>query len=189
VLRRVLTEHRRYLVPLAVVLAINVGVYAFVVYPLAARVADASNRAAAARSALQTARREFAAAQAVATGKERAEAELKTFYQQVLPAGVSAANRATYLPLNQLARKNNLQVTRLQTRQNKIRDSVLGQLEISLALEGSYEDIRRFIYDVETSPAFVVIDSLEIDQGREAGRPLVLQLGLSTYFRAADHAS
>ena len=30
---------------------------------------------------------------------------------------------------------------------------------------------------------------VEIEQGRETGKPLVLRLGLSTYFRAADNAS
>jgi Tfp pilus assembly protein PilO len=185
----VLREQRRYVVPLAAVLAVNVAVLAFVVYPLDARVAAASTRAAAAEDARGRARLELTAAQAVANGKSRAESELQTFYGQVLPAGVGAASRATYLPLAQFVRKNNLQLTRRQAQSEPVRDSSLERLEIGLTVEGGYEDIRRFIYDIETAPAFVVIDSIEIAQGREAGRPIVLQMGLSTYFRAADHAS
>jgi Tfp pilus assembly protein PilO len=189
VLRRVLREQRRFLVLLGAVLAVNVGVYAIVVYPLAGRVADASSRADAAAASRRAAAREFAAARSVATGKERAEAELKTFYEQVLPANVSAARRATYLPLAQLARKDNLRITRMQAKPNRIHDSALDQYGIELSLQGNYEDIRRFIYDVETSTSFVVIHSLEIDQGRETGKPIELRLALSTYMRAADHAS
>jgi len=189
VLRRVLREQRHYLVPLAIVLAANIGVLAAIVYPLDARVADASSRAAAADEARRRAQQELDAAQAVAAGKTRAEAELKTFYAEILPASVSAANRATYLPISQLVRQNNLQKTRAQSHPVPIRESSLEKLEIQLTIEGNYENIRRFIYDLETAPAFVVIDSLEIEQSREAGRPVVLQLSLSTYFRAANHGS
>jgi Tfp pilus assembly protein PilO len=183
----VLREQRHYLVPLAIVLAANIGVLAAVVYPLDARVADASSRAAAADQARRRAQQEVDAAQAVAAGKTRAEAELKTFYADILPASVSAANRATYLPISQFARKDDLQLIRRQSRQVPIRESDLERLETQLTIEGNYENIRRFIYDLETAPSFVVIDSLEIEQGREAGRPVVLQLSLATYFRAANH--
>jgi hypothetical protein len=189
VLRRVLREQRRYLVPLAIVFVVNIGVLAAVVYPLDARVSAASSRAAAADQARRRAQQDLNAAQAVATGKSRAEAELKTFYADVLPVSVSAANRATYLPIAQLLRKNNLQRTRTQSRVASIRQSALEKLEIQLTVEGNYESLRRFIYDLETAPFFVVIDALEIEQGREAGKPVVLQLGLSTYYRAANHGS
>ena len=135
------------------------------------------------------AQQDLNAAQAVATGKSRAESELKSFYGEVLPASVSAANRATYLPIAQLIRKNNLQRTRAQSHVVSIRESTLEKLEIQLTIEGSYEDLRRFIYDLETAPFFVVIDSMEIEQGRETGKPVILQLGLATYYRAASHGS
>jgi len=189
VLRRVLKEQRRYLVPLGIVLAVNVGVLAAVVYPLDARVAAASSRAATADEAKRRAQQELNAAQAVATGKSRAEVELKTFYGEVLPQTVSAANRATYLPIAQLIRKNNLQRTRSVTRVVTVRESTLRKLEMELAVEGNYEGLRRFIYDLETAPFFVVIDSLEIAQGQDAGRPVILQLGLATYYRVANHGS
>lgn len=187
--RRVLTEQRRFVVPLAIVLAANVAVYALLVYPLAGRVADASSRAAAAESARRVAERELKGAQAVATGKDRAETELKTFYQQVLPADLSAANRSTYLTLAQLARKTNLRIVRRTGSQDVRSDSILGRWTVDVTLEGSYEDIRRFIYELEASPAFVVIDQLTIVQGRDENQPLVLSLAVSTYYRSTDNAS
>lgn len=188
-LRRVLTEQRRFLLLLAIVLAANLVVYAALVYPLGARVADASRRSAAAEAAQRTAQRELAAAEAVAAGQKQAESELKTFYQDVLPADTGAASRATYLTVAQLARKCNLEVTRHQAAPEHLRQSALDHLKIDVTLQGTYEDIRRFVYELETTPAFVVIDDVAIAQGRDQARPLVLSLGLSTYYRSADHAS
>jgi Tfp pilus assembly protein PilO len=189
VLRRVLTEQRKPVVVLAVALAINVGVYAGVVYPLSTRVADADNRAARASRALREAQREFEAAKGVATSKERAEAELRSFYGSVLPPDHQAAQRVTYLNLAQLARAANLKVTRRSAEEGRERGSSLDRLQVSLVLEGQYEDVRQFVYRLETTPEFVIIDDMTIDQGRDGGTTLVLKLQLSTYFRATSDVS
>jgi Tfp pilus assembly protein PilO len=189
VFRRVLTEQRTFIVLLAVALAINAAVYAAVVYPLASRVADADNRAAAAERSRRAAEREHQAATGLATSKERAEVELAKFYRDVLPADVDAAQRLNYLKLAQLARASNLQVLRRTWGATEVRGSTLDELKMTVVLEGQYEDMRSFIYKLETAPEFVVIADLMIDQGREAGNALVLTLQLSTYFRASNDAS
>jgi Tfp pilus assembly protein PilO len=189
VLGRVLTEHRRFILVLVVALAANVGVYAGFIYPLASRVADADNRAERAARALRDARREFDAARGVATSRETAEAELRTFYHEVLPADLDAANGLTYLDLAQRARQNNLRVARRSASPDHVKDSGFGRLKIALVLEGQYEDIRRFVHGLETAPGFVVIDDMAVDQGRDAQNSLVLTLELSTYYRVANDAS
>ena len=187
-LRRVLREHRVAVVVLAVALAANVGVYWGFVYPLGQRVADADNRAARADRALREARREFDAAKGVATSKERAEAELKTFYADVLPPDLSAAHKLTYLNLAQLARATNLRIVRRSAAEGHDRGSVLDHLRIVLVLEGQYEDVRRFVHELETSRDFVIIEDVQLDQARDGQSALVLKLQLSTYYRAPDHA-
>ncbi len=187
--RRVLAEHRGFIVVLMVALAINVGIYGAFVYPLATRVADADNRAARAEHARREARREFDAAKGVATSKERAEAELRTFYGEVLPAGISAAHRLTYLSLAQLARQSNLRVVHRSAGEDHERGSGLDHLRIALVLEGQYEDIRNFVYRLETAPEFVIIDDVALDQGRDAQNTLMLTMQLSTYYRASGNAS
>ncbi len=188
-LARILREHRRPLVVLAIVLAANLVAYAAVVYPLSSRVADASRRAEAADAALRGARAELAAAQAVATGKSRAEAELATFYGEVLPRSLSAASRSTYLTIAQLARKTNLRSTGWQGSEEYPQGSDLGAWKIDVKLEGSYENIRRFVYELETTPTFVVIEQMSIVHGVDESQPLALSLALSTYFRSPDDAS
>ena len=56
-------------------------------------------------------------------------------------------------------------------------------MRITMSLRGDYDDIRRFIYHVESGTDFIVIDSVALRQGAEPGDPLVLDLGLSTYYR------
>ncbi len=188
-LRRVLTEQRKFVIVLMVALLANVGVYAFVVYPLAARVADADSHAARASRGLHEAQREYDAAKGVAASKERAEKELRAFYGNVLPVDLSGARRVTYLNLALLARQSNLRVVRRTANEGHERGSSLDRLQLDLTLEGQYEDVRRFVYELETSPAFLIIDDVTIDEAREGGTNLVLKLQLSTYYRTTDDAS
>ncbi len=53
--RRVVREHRRLVVPLTIALAVNIAVYAFVVYPLSQRVANLAQREASAAATLAAA--------------------------------------------------------------------------------------------------------------------------------------
>ncbi len=188
-LRRVLREYRLPVLALLLALVVNVGVYAGIIYPLASRVADADNRAARADRALREARREFDAATGVAASKARAETELKAFYGEVLPVDLSAAHRMTYLNLAQQARNHNLRVVRRTATEGQDRDGVLNRLSIVVVLEGQYEDVRAFVYRLETSRDFVIIDDVELDQVRDGQSALTLKIELSTYYRASGHGS
>ena len=57
-----------------------------------------------------------------------------------------------------------------------------------MLLQGDYESIRRFIYEVETSPDFLIIDGVTLDKG-EPARPLTLKLELSTYYRSRPNGT
>jgi hypothetical protein len=171
---------------LAIALLANVGAYAGLVYPLRTRVAAADTHAAQAERARQAAQREFDSVRAVSAGKEQAETELRTFYEKVLPANLSAANRATYVSVAQLARDCNLRYVRRGA--GTVEASAKRQLDqwrIGIVLEGDYTNVRQFIHRLENAPYFVVIDELSIEQGRTAGEALVLSLTLSTYYRTS----
>ena len=55
-MKRIFIEKRLLILPILVVLALNAAAYAVVIYPLAASVAGREERAAAAASALRSAR-------------------------------------------------------------------------------------------------------------------------------------
>jgi Tfp pilus assembly protein PilO len=181
--RRALAEHRRFVLPLAIALAVNVLVYAVFVYPLAQRVANVEQRNQEAGQALTAAQAEFAQANGTLTGKDRAATELATFYKDVLPPDLSGARRLTQLRLRQLARESDLMFDRDQYQEEEVRDSTLRRLKIRMVLTGDYEDMRTFIHQLEAAPEFVVIDNVELAGGDTNSDAQVVTLEMSTYFR------
>jgi hypothetical protein len=142
--------------------------------PLAVKSAGAEDRAAAATLALQAAERDLAGARNLVAGKTRAEQELATFYDKVLPTDLPSARRLTYATLPSIARKSNVKFVdrRLDVEPIK-KDSQLGILKIETQWQGDYESLRRFIYELESAPAFVIIDNVTLAQSDPA-KPLEL---------------
>ena len=186
--RRVIGEHRRVVVPLAVALGVNVVLYGAVVYPLAQRVANIEQRDHNAEEQLLAAQRDHAQAAGTLSGKDRAATELATFYKEVLPSDLAGARRLTHLRLAQLARESNLKFLRATFEPVLERNRTLTRLKIEMVLSGSYADMRAFIHQLETSAEFVVIDNVELGEGAEGG-PLSVTLQLSTYYREATNGN
>lgn len=181
--KRAAAEYRRVLIPLAAALVVNLLVYAFVIYPLAQRVANVEGRNQRAAQALASARAEHARAAGALSGKDRAITELATFYTTVLPRDLAGARRLTHLRLARLARQANLRYGRATSEPISERDSVLTRLKVEMALTGSYAEMRTFIGQLERAPEFVVIDNVQLAQAAEPDTPLDVKLALSTYYR------
>jgi Tfp pilus assembly protein PilO len=181
VLQRVIAEHRRAVFALIAGVIINVLVFAFVVYPLQSDVANVEQRTRQSEAALAAAQAEFGNANGTLTGKDRALKELDTFYRSVLAQDLTGARRLTFARLAELASQANLDFERRRYEPVIERGSNLTRLRVIMDVEGSYGDIRDFIYEIESSPEFVVIDDVTLaDNASEALR---LTLQLSTYFR------
>jgi Tfp pilus assembly protein PilO len=183
-LRRIVGEHRRIIVPLGVAVVVNVLAYALVVYPLSQRVANIEERDRASERALAAARQEHRQASGTLTGKDQAAKELAIFYTEVLPQDLTAARRLTHLRLAQLARQANLFYGHVSTKEEPLtRGSTLTRLGIEMKLAGSYADMRTFIHELESSSDFLVIDDLELTEGTAERGMLEVTLRLSTYYR------
>ena len=136
-----------------------------------ARVARAEQQEQAALQELGEAQREFAAATRTQQDKARAEEDLQKFYNDILPADMAGARRATYLHLAQLARDAGLEYQRRleESSEPAAGDGdaapALARFDITMVLEGDYEGVRQFLRDVEAS------DGLHRDrQHRPRGR-------------------
>jgi Tfp pilus assembly protein PilO len=190
-LRRLLLERRVFILPLAVALLANAAIFGFVVYPSTGRVARAEQQEQVALQELAAAQREFASAARTQRDKVKAEEDLQRFYNDVLPADMAGARRATYLHLAQLAKDAGLQYQRRleESREPRKGDSdqtpVLARFDITMVLEGDYEGVRQFLRDVEASEGFIVIDNIGLAEGPDRQAALVLTVELSTYYRAA----
>ena len=187
--KRIVVEKRAIVIPLMLALMANVAVYVLVVYPLGVKSATAADRAAAADAAVKTAEQDYNAARELVAGKARAEQELSTFYDKVLPADLSAARRLTYATLPKLARKTNVKYeqSRYEPEAPK-KDERLGRLKIHVGLQGDYESFRQFLYELESAPEFVILDNFQLSQS-EANKPLTLLLELSTYYRLSGNGN
>ena len=182
--RRIVAEKRPFIMLLAVALLANVGVYAFVVYPLGVRSAGAATRASNAAISLRAAQADFAAARALVSGTTRADQELQTFYGKVLPADFSSARRLTYTTLPDLAKKAGIRIMERRTDVDdaSIKKTGLSRFAIRVLLQGDYESFRQFLYGIESAAEFVIIDDVAMEQV-DASRPLSFSVELSTYYR------
>lgn len=195
-MRRILKDKRRIALPLAIAAVANLLALALVVYPLSRRVAGADARAAQAKQALTTATAANRAAQATLEGRERTDKQLVSFYSEVLPPNLPAARRMTYLRLAQLAQEANLEYSNRSFAPEHEKDSTLARMDMNIALEGGYRDIRQFIHTLETAPEFVIIRAVALTQATEDAaqqkssstgpRRLTVNLTLATYYRADD---
>ena len=187
--RRVVAEKRALIWPLAIALLANLLLFALVVYPLSKKVAGGEQEAEAAAAALAQARREHAAAQATVAGKGEADEELQKFYRDVLPPDLGGARRLTFLRVDQLAKQTGLRLRDQRSETREIRDSALRKLTVSVALAGDYREIRRFLYELETAPDFLVIENVELSQPDENAGAIDVTVQIATYFRAEAHGA
>jgi hypothetical protein len=180
---RIFAENRALIVALALGVIGNIAAYGLWVYPLGVKSAGAADRAAAAARSLQLAEREMAGARDLIAGKSRADQELSTFFDKVLPADLPAARRLTYTTLPSLAQKSNVKMLDRRFDVAKLeKNARLGLLKIHTAWQCDYESFRQFIYALESASPFVIIDDVSLVQSDPA-KPLTLVMELSTYFR------
>jgi Tfp pilus assembly protein PilO len=187
--RRVLTEKRALIVPVVVALLVNVALYLIVVYPLSKKVAGGQQQSEVAVTALNGARRDFAAARATVKGKGEADQELEKFYSDVLPPDVSGARRITFFRIDQLAQQCGLRVERQTSDPKSQRDSNLVKFTYRASLSGEYRNIRRFVHELETAPEFLVLENLQLRQSEVENRGLNVDVEIATYYRAGANGN
>ena len=181
--RRIIAEKRSYVYPLAGALALNAILLFLVVMPLSKKVQGGEAAAQQAASELATASRDYNAAKATVSGKDTADGELKKFYGAVLPSDHSQARRILF-KLPEMAASANLAMASGSSAPSQMRESPLGKITSDTRLSGQYRDIRKFIYDIETSPDFLILENVILSQGQDESGPLVMNLRVATYYRA-----
>ena len=186
-LTRILHEKRTPITVVAIILAIDV-VLVFAVYSWSTRASLAETRAAQAMEQRVQAQVTHAAVSATSANKTNADSELQGFYTEMLPSGLAGARIISSPFLVKLAEDTNLVLERRTSVPEKERESLLARLRTTMVLAGEYEDIRQFIYELETAREFILIEQVILSQGDESDEELVLTLGVSTYYRAGPDA-
>jgi hypothetical protein len=180
---RIIADHRRWVVLVAIVLAINLVVLFAVVMPMRRSAESGTSQAEQSAAALNAAIADLKDAEATRDGQAQASKDLDRFYGEVLPQDFAEARRITQLRLAQMARAHNVAFQRGASTPELLRNSPLERLRVRCSLEGDWDDIRQLIYEIETGADFIVIDNVALAEGADSDAPLGLQLEISTYYR------
>ena len=138
------------------------------------------------------AERDMAAAAALVKGKTTRGAGAR----HVLPEGAAAEPRRRAAPdlreASCLARKANVKFEErrsdIDLQQQRQKNTRLGRLQTRIVLEGDYESLRQLLYELETTPEFLIVDDVGVTQP-EANKALTLTLDVSTYYRVGANGA
>jgi Tfp pilus assembly protein PilO len=187
--RRVYLERRAVMLPILVLLIANVAMLALAVLPLAESVSGLQGDAQTATTNMWKARLVDRQAKDARASKDRADQELKKFYVDILPANASGARKLISF-LERTAAESGLQFQRSQLEPSEVKDSQLERMSGKVTLVGDYQNIRKFLYTVETAQQFVVIERVGLSQAADlrsasSGR-LEVTLDIATYYLASS---
>ena len=185
-MQRLFNDKRWVVIPLALLAAANVVMLGLVLGPLASRVRTLDARAVAAAQDAIAAEADLQQARALASGKGQAQADLQTFYTNVLPPDQASARRLTFLRLAAVARDAGLDFDRRAFTQERSKDARLIRVDLAMEVRGRYDELRQFVHDIESGDDFVVITSVNVGQVDETPGLLQATFGISTYYKAPD---
>ena len=184
--RRILRAKRLVICVVGAILAVDIALYLFVLYPYTVRNGNHVRERLAVIADQAFATRERQTINKMVEAKADAEAQLDRFYREVLPQGLAGARVQSFARLTALAVRHDLIMERRSSSPIGLENSLLSRLDISMLLQGEYRDLRRFIYDVEVGDEFLVIEEVVLRRNGAASDGEVLDIGLSTYYRSED---
>jgi Tfp pilus assembly protein PilO len=186
--RRVFEERRGVVLPLLVFVIANAAILALAVLPLRRSVVGYEEQSREQAMKLTQARTDNKNATAAKARKEEADLELKKFYSSVLPSDQASSMRLVLFWVSQAARDARVTFASSTAGSEVIRESRLQKVKCHVILRGDYQDIRKFLYVLETAQQFVVVENVELAQsgqtGAAQGNQGALEVGLdvATYF-------
>lgn len=185
--RRIFRERQRIVLPVLGFLAANIAVLAFVVWPMQREVDNADATRQDAQTRLTLARQAESAARSLHTSGQRAESELKSFYSEVLPADFNRATNLTTFWLKNVADRSGIRFKAGAWEPKPIRDSQLVKVTGSVTLLGEYNNVQKFLYEIETAEQFIIIEDVALSQPNADGAgPVELALTVTTFFKSAQ---
>lgn len=195
------------------ILVLVVVAYFYFLAPARARLEKAHSERARLQTQLRTSQENVQRGLSTEAIVQGITQSLDAFENNGLP-GASRGRMDLYDSINQLMRKNGLRNTsgptytpldpagtKTETGGTKATSSkwqsIYPGVAISVTVEGQYQNLRRFIREIETSKQFVVINSVELEQATEtsavagaeggSGGPrssaVSLRLDMATYFQ------
>ncbi len=84
--------------------------------------------------------------------------------------------------ITMFAKSNDVRIPGMQYQQETKKDSMAAKGSISFEAFGAYEAIRRFIYELETSGTYLIIEKLTAERSKKK-KDVAFKMRVGTYFK------
>jgi len=111
---------------------------------------------------------------------QKAQEDLAQFRKLLLPKNEFAKGVISHL--SDMAKRLNLNLPTVSYKPGDEKEGMT-KMEISFSVSGSYESLRRFVYAIESSSDFLIIEDLALAQHAKGAGALQLDIRLVTYLK------
>lgn len=164
---------------MVIVLLANIAILGFIVLPNKTRIRGQQQSYQGMRRDVVEAKKENQELQTRLEKLQQAQKDINEMYAKVFVPKKKGATDIR-LELESLIRNNQIQRTDVNHSNTAMPDFKLQQYSLSVPVEGTYVNIRRFINDIERSQHFLILDRVDLASEKK-GDVLTLDFSLSTY--------
>jgi type IV pilus assembly protein PilO len=111
----------------------------------------------------------------------RGREDLSAFYAMIPPRSDLTG---LIEELFNMAHNAGLEIDRIGYAPQKLQERPLMGYTLMFSVSGSYEQLKSFVYDIETSPRLITLDEIALSGAGEGDRSVSLNLRFTTYFQA-----
>ncbi len=169
------------LIVLGVWLFINAGVWLGLVSPKTKQLAAFEQEQLPRLTAEKARKKQVEESEGYYSALVKAEEDLAHLREQVLSTKRSKQVEAQ-LEMDRIAKQFGVDMARVQYENSELLNEALDRFAMTAPLEGGYGNLRRFIQAVESSKLFLVIERVDLEQGKDGGVMLQLNITVAAYF-------
>ena len=166
---------------LLLIVVINIGVLLFVNRPRLAEAENADQTTAALATRVERTEQSVATLRAKVERLNRNKTALEDFFSQDL-----ASKRERLVTIQQeihrIAQQFQVSLNQLNFDHEPVEGTNLVRLGVTIPLTGGYNNLRQFIYNVENSEKFLIIEQVQLQEAEQGGALLNLNIRLASYF-------
>lgn len=159
----------------------NALFYGMILRPRLASVRSADSTTLALEATVREADERLSAMRARSEEMTRARDALQTFFTDTLSTKEARLVRVQR-ELSRIASDFSVTPTQLRFVQESVTGTDLVRLAVELPLVGGYNNLRQFLRQVEASDEFLVVESVQLQEGEQGGSMLNLRVRIATYY-------
>ncbi len=174
-------QNRLVPVLLLVLLLINIGLQVWRVRMVRPQVAQLRQNLERQQQELERMRQLGARQDSPEAVYRRGREDLSRFYAMI-PANSDLTGLIE--ELFNMAHRAGLEIDRIGYDPRKLEERPLLAYSLMFSVSGNYEQLKSFVYDIETSSRLITLDEITLSGAGGGDRPVSLNLRFTTYFHA-----